>query len=454
VRLLARGRDPEWVSETEIVFTRESKLYRLDLMAPGTPVAEQLTFDPPIFASSDEYVDRHPDVSPDGAGVFSTLGRQPVGSILVKAFENISGVLQPTDAFVLLQPPGAVGTYPLFQGADTLRTPVNLLSLPTSEEDNQFVVGVRIDGRFLADSTRVTYCDTTLTRIVELLPGAADSVTFVFEPARGSLRVRTQRALTSVFWERADGAFSIDDFPGSTLLANAGDFRTWDCLLSWRLSSSGVPQTGNLVPYIVTGTSGGMVDQDTVFVAPDSLVVATLFDSPGPGARTGSGSVVSGKSAPPAARGGTVVTSFRADGDLGTIWRVDLSGVSVAITELTGSAGVVQHPTLSEDLGGGLRYLAFISDESGQWKLYVQRLENWVAIGEPQPVPTPGSLDNLSCSRDVFYPRFLDGSSAGELSMVCSLGDCPDNGFEDLGFDDDPWALGELRLWKVSYVPN
>jgi hypothetical protein len=54
----------------------------------------------------------------------------------------------------------------------------------------------------------------------------------------------------------------------------------------------------------------------------------------------------------------------------------------------------------------------------------------------------------------VFYPRFLDETSAGELRIICSLGDCPDNGFEDLGFDEDPWALGELRLWQVSYVPN
>jgi hypothetical protein len=30
------------------------------------------------------------------------------------------------------------------------------------------------------------------------------------------------------------------------------------------------------------------------------------------------------------------------------------------------------------------------------------------------------------------------------------MADCPDNGFEDLGFDEDPWALGELRIWEVS----
>jgi hypothetical protein len=27
--------------------------------------------------------------------------------------------------------------------------------------------------------------------------------------------------------------------------------------------------------------------------------------------------------------------------------------------------------------------------------------------------------------------------------------DCPDNGFEDIGFDDDPWSQGELNVWQV-----
>jgi hypothetical protein len=30
------------------------------------------------------------------------------------------------------------------------------------------------------------------------------------------------------------------------------------------------------------------------------------------------------------------------------------------------------------------------------------------------------------------------------------MSDCPDNGFEDLGFDDDPWAIGEVRVWQVD----
>ena len=30
------------------------------------------------------------------------------------------------------------------------------------------------------------------------------------------------------------------------------------------------------------------------------------------------------------------------------------------------------------------------------------------------------------------------------------MSSCPDNGFGDLGFDDDPWAIGEIRVWQVS----
>jgi hypothetical protein len=34
------------------------------------------------------------------------------------------------------------------------------------------------------------------------------------------------------------------------------------------------------------------------------------------------------------------------------------------------------------------------------------------------------------------------------------MSDCPDNGFEQLGFDDDPWALGEVRVWEVELPPG
>ncbi len=460
-RLATNARDPEWVTDTEIVFTRGSKLYRLDLTTRGGSSEEQLTFNPPIYASSEAFVDRHPDVALDGGAAFSTLGRLPVGTVFIEAFEDVNrtGALVETDAFLLLQPPGAVGTYPLFEGADTLRTPATLRSLPTSEESgaNLFTIGVRIDDRFLSDSTRVTYCDTTLTRVIELLPGDVDSLRFVFEPARGSLRVQTQRPLTDVFWERQDGAVSIDDLPGSSLLANAGDFRVWDCLLSWRINGQGVPIPDNLEPYIVTGTSDGMVDQDTVFVSPDELAEVVLFDTePAPETvRARRAETFSGRSEPPAMKGGSPLAGLRAEGDLGTVWRVDLSGPAPPdLREIAGSIGVVQNPTVTEDLGSGVRYLAYVSDETGRWQLYVQRLENWSRSGAAAQIPTPGSLDNLSCDRDVFYPRFLPETTASEVHLICSLGDCPDNGFEDLGFDEDPWSLGELRLWRVVYAPN
>jgi hypothetical protein len=35
-----------------------------------------------------------------------------------------------------------------------------------------------------------------------------------------------------------------------------------------------------------------------------------------------------------------------------------------------------------------------------------------------------------------------------------ALGDCPSNGFEGLGIDDNPWAVGEIRVWKVELDPG
>jgi hypothetical protein len=43
----------------------------------------------------------------------------------------------------------------------------------------------------------------------------------------------------------------------------------------------------------------------------------------------------------------------------------------------------------------------------------------------------------------------MPGASEGNLRLVVAMTDCPDNGFEDLGIDDDPWSLGELRIWEV-----
>jgi hypothetical protein len=48
----------------------------------------------------------------------------------------------------------------------------------------------------------------------------------------------------------------------------------------------------------------------------------------------------------------------------------------------------------------------------------------------------------------VFHPRWIPGSSPPAL--LVTMTDCPDNGFEELGFDEDPWSIGEIRLWRVE----
>ena len=72
--------------------------------------------------------------------------------------------------------------------------------------------------------------------------------------------------------------------------------------------------------------------------------------------------------------------------------------------------------------------------------------ESWTPSGAPVQVATPGSSDNLDCGRNVFHPRFVAGTAPGSIRLIVAMSDCPDNGFEDIGFDDDPWAIGEIRL--------
>ena len=163
--------------------------------------------------------------------------------------------------------------------------------------------------------------------------------------------------------------------------------------------------------------------------------------------------------APNALAGG--LPALRAEGELGMVWRLQLAGDNAVLSELFGREALIQNPVLSEETSDGKRYVAYVTNESGTWDLYVQRLavtgsgsgEQWVVDGSPVHVATPGTLDNLDCRRSVFHPQFAPGADASSLRLVVALANCPDNGFGSLGFDDDPWAIGEIRLWQVS-VPT
>ena len=125
------ARDPAWETETSLAFVREDKIYRLDVpvgsgLPTGSPV--QLTFNPPQYASTEKFIDRHPMFASDGFGVFNTTGRRGVADILIRAFEIDGTVFPPdtteTDAWIGFRSPVAAGlAYPLFDLSDTLRTP-------------------------------------------------------------------------------------------------------------------------------------------------------------------------------------------------------------------------------------------------------------------------------------------------------------------------------------------
>ncbi|HMB70676.1 MAG TPA: hypothetical protein VKU85_15280, partial [bacterium] len=159
------ARDPVWSTETRLYFFRADKLYRVDLPSgPGAPVSAPLalSFDPPTYASTEEYIDRHPSFAMDGGAVFTSLGRRSTADVLLKAYEVDETVFPPDTtearAWISYQPPSAPNlTYPLFLGADTLRTPRSLLSLPVSSTGT-FTLGARRDSRFLPVGAE-SYCD-------------------------------------------------------------------------------------------------------------------------------------------------------------------------------------------------------------------------------------------------------------------------------------------------------
>jgi len=139
------------------------------------------------------------------------------------------------------------------------------------------------------------------------------------------------------------------------------------------------------------------------------------------------------------------------EGDF-SIWRADLSNPArPTFTPIVGSDASLQTPILTQDFGGGVRYLAYASNPEGNWGIYVQKLNaSFQPDGDPIRVETPGTSDNFICDRNVFHPSWVVGSQPGSLRLLVTMTDCPDNGFEDFGFDDDPWNQGELNVWEVA----
>jgi hypothetical protein len=454
-RIVSSGRDPSWQSENRILFSRANNLYHIDITGARDGVNEtQITFDPPPFSGADEFIDRQPFATSDGVIVFSTEDRVPVGNLLIGAFEILPGAppeTTATTALLSLQTPGdPTPAYPVLSGPDTLFTTgddadpyITLRAIPAGAEP--YIVGVRRDSaRFPGEES---YCDSLIVGSVEVRPGESVSIDLYFELARGTLIVTTGEIATSMFWRRDDGL--------ETETANIGlpcQNEIYECLLSHQVDVNGNPIPGTLEPFHVLGTSSAGLDSITVFVPPGETTFVKLFcpddvcgclppvsrsalSAPGRTRRGGSSRAWSGLRA----------------GDPSGIWRVDLSDPNLPkFTPIVTSQASLQTPLLSDVFAGGVRYLAYASNESGQWALYVQKLDAaLVPIGERVQVETPGTSDNFICTRNIFHPAFVTGSSPGNLRILVTMTDCPDNGFEGSGIDDDPWSQGELNVWEV-----
>jgi hypothetical protein len=558
-RMVQDARDVTWATETTLVFSKNDKLFSLDIpAAPGPPTATpvQLTFDPPSFASTEDFVDRHPFFAPDGGAVFNAIGRQAVADVLVRAFEVDDTVFPPdtisTAAWLSYRGPTSTNAaYPVFIGTDTLRTPTLLQSLPV-DGGSAFEIGVRRDSNLLNDPTIETYCDTTIISVVDLQPGDVDTLSYYFRVIRGTLVVTSGVPQTDVFWTRQDVRETIADYTSDTRLDNLGEALRFECLMPFAINPDGSINTAVQETLIVTGFRSSL--RDTVKVLVDSgktttvslfppgsisgtvafsdnppilpsvlvqvflagtaeLITTGLSDSTGafhvpnlpaasfdvtlsatgylpatvldvavmeltdtplgqvlltatPGARLGRQVAAAPdgrralapqvrtlrRTAPRIGTPGALASPFRAEGDQTTIWRLTFDATSVGppvVMELFGSIGQLQNPVVTSEFAGGVRYVAYVSDETAEWKLHVQRLVNWQADGAPVLVATPGSSDNYDCDRSVFHPRWATGSAPGQLRLLVAMSDCPSNGFEEIGFDDDPWAVGEIRLWEV-----
>jgi hypothetical protein len=447
--LVDDAQDPAWLTEDRVLFTRENKIYRIDVS--GGPASErQVSFDPPRYSSTEDYIDRHPSVSSDGSIVFGTRARLPVADVYVQAFEVIpGGPTVETDAFISFQAPAASQpTLPVLDEGVELRTPQLLQALPI-ETDGPFRIGATLASFFVADSTRESYCDTTIVIERSLVPDTVDTLSIQFEIVRATLAIETDATNATIFWTRADGRVSINDFGGSTTIDQC-QRRSYGCLLPWAVDANEEIQVGVPERFTVTATTSQppFEDVEEVTLSPGETKVVVVFDNPDTSCAAPVPRAAERGPVPVAARSGGSI--LRAPGDASNIWRLEF-GVNdaPAFRELVASSGLIQSPAVTREYPGGIRYLAWTSDETGDWQLWVQRLADWVPQGEAHRVVVPGSLDNLACTRSVFHPQWVDSSSPGALRLVVTMTECPDNGFPDLGFDQDPWPVGELRIWTV-----
>ena len=449
--------DPAWYTEDRVLFTRDDKLFRIDISA-GAGTEEQLSFNPPDFSSNDRYIDRHPNVAPDGGAVFRTEDRLPVGDIYVEAFEVGPGGSVETDAFILFQSPAAEQpTFPVIESGAALRTPHLLKSIPIDSQ-GPFKIGANLAATVVEDSTRESYCDTTIVIETVLQPDAVDTLTIDFEIVRGTLQFVTEATNppnAQVFWTRQDGRESINDF-GGTIALDRCQTRNYDCLLPWAVNNAEEVQVGVPETFVISATSGTRTENRQVTLSPGDTTVVVLFADPGdpcPAPEPGTGQRVRASIAPTRSGLATPAGSssiLRAEGDASNVWRLDFdAGDQPLFQELLASDGLIQSPAITREFSGGVRYVAWVSDETGDWKLYVRRLENWVVDGPLLQVALPGSFDNLACTRNVFHPYWVADSAPGALRAMVTMTECPDNEFPDIGFDEDPWPIGELRIWTV-----
>lgn len=456
-------RDPAWADETTLLLVRDQKVFSVDIGAPG--VLTQWTFPPPSFATSESYVDRHPSVSSDGTRLFQSQNRVGVADISVRSWEVDDSVVPPdtleSASYVyfrdldLLEP-----TYPILMGPDTLMTPGLLQSVPVGT-GGTLLLGARRDSRFL-DSTQVTYCDTVLTQEIVVNPNDDMVVDLVFRLVRSVLQITSNEGATNVFWTRDDGRVTSEDFPLVGIVNNPGEYLVYECILPFQVDAFGEVVEAYLEDFTVIADRGAVADTVTLQLSPGETT-SIDFDMSGSG-RTfvkrgspGVGSVRVARVGSDASRiedhPGLLADFYRASSDVSTIWELDTSGAKAFLSPVLGSPSPIQWPTLSETMPDGTQYLAYVSNDTDTWKLFVQELSNMVPVGDPVLVPTPGSSDNFSCSRQVFHPSWIRSADTASWTLLVSMTDCPSNQFDELYLEAEPWGVGVWNVWELTFTP-
>ncbi|MFH1277400.1 MAG: hypothetical protein ABIK65_03365 [Candidatus Eisenbacteria bacterium] len=380
-----------WLDDDTILYSDGQNVYIVSLDGDETAGTQKVINDPSdfIFSGTNDFVENQPTGIrlPEGDLIFFVSdSRQPLGSILVEAFDTESG--------------------------DELGAEISLEGVETGVLTPS-VVGGRPLGGYLVGATfrnqsgaEEDYCDTLLTTPIAVFENDTSEAVFRFDNPRGAIRL-IARPLGSVFY-----------YDGRQQTSIRADTTFIDCVF---------PGLHELkIRSLTCRDSLGNLKRDSVWaeVAELETLLVRLDASCGSGKRPDAGSV----RVRPERRAGKTSDLFQ-DERTQSLWSYDAG--SGAYAPISQRHEFPSYPAI-DPFG---EYIAYVVDFNSLKLIARDGEGDWTVETH---IPLPGATGVNICYREVAFPAW---SSDGTKILV-SLSPCIDKPSSDNnGTEYDAWMV-------------